>query len=98
VPRQQRAGGGQTTPTAATAVRYRVLDEALPGRPPLAQTQDYQAALYQIDRLHSQWYDQLDANDEGGAGACLALVVAPVDAAGVTGPVCHRSIVNSGAS
>ena len=71
-----------------------VLDAELPDRPPLAHADDHDAALYVLDTVQTEFYDQLDANGEGGHPAQLALALAPVDATGTVGPPCFWVTIN----
>jgi hypothetical protein len=77
-----------------TAPGFVVLDLHVPGRPTLGEAGDYDAALLVLDAVQEQFYDQLDANGEGGNAIQLALVVAPVDATGAVGEPCYWSTVN----
>ena len=57
-----------------------------PARPaPLAEAGDYDAGLLALAAVQEQFYDQLDANGEGGGRVRLALALAPVDATGLIG-------------
>lgn len=83
-----------TTPSmAASAHGCVILDHELPDRPPLGQAEGYDAALRVLASLQEQFYAQLDSNGEGGHDPELALIIAPVDAAGI-GPACYWHIVN----
>ncbi len=81
-------------PVPTTAPGYRVLDLDLPDRPPLAEAEDYDAALRLLTGVQEAFYDQLDANGEGGGPVRLALVLIPVDATGAVGPPCYWAIIN----
>jgi len=70
-----------------------VLDFDLPDRPPLAAAGDYAAGLLTL-AVQEAFYDQLDANGEGGARVRLALTLAPVDVTGAIGPPCYWAIIN----
>jgi hypothetical protein len=71
-----------------------VLDAALPARPPLGHADDYDAALHVLAAVQTEFYDQLDANGEGGHTAELALSLARIDAAGAVGPACYWVTIN----
>ncbi len=74
------------TPTPPTTTPgYVVLDADLPDRPPLAHADDYDAALHVLAAVQAEFYDQLDANGEGGHTAQLALALATIDATGTIG-------------
>jgi hypothetical protein len=45
---------------------YEIRDHDLPDRPPLATAPDYSAAVAEVERLHEEFREQLDANGEGG--------------------------------
>jgi hypothetical protein len=77
-----------------TTPGYQVLDQALLLRPSLARADDYDAALHLLEVLQREFYDQLEANGEGGACAELALAIVPVDATGTVGPPVYWSIIN----
>lgn len=84
-----------TPPRVPTTVPgFVVLDADLPDRPPLGHAGDYDAALCVLSAVQEEFYDQLDANGEGGHTAHLALALAPVDATGTLGPPCCRVTVN----
>jgi len=44
--------------------------------------------------VQETFYNQLDANAEGGHNAELALAIAPTDAIGTIGPVCYWAIIH----
>ncbi len=71
-----------------------VLDFELPERPPLGHAADFGAALDVLAAVQGEFYDQLDANGEGGHHPELALSIAPVDATGGIGPACYWAIIN----
>ena len=50
--------------------------------------------LLALAAVQEEFYDQLDANGEGGARVRLALILAPVDATGAIGPPCYWAIIN----
>jgi hypothetical protein len=54
---------------------FQIRDLDLPERPALARVDGYTAALGEVDRLHQRFYDQLEANGEGGFQAHQRLVV-----------------------
>lgn len=56
--------------------------------------EDYAAALRALTAVQEQFYDQLDANGEGGHNPELAPAIAPVDASGTIGPACSWAIIN----
>ena len=70
------------------------LDLDLPDRPPLAEAGDYEAGLRTLAAVQEGFYDQLDANGEGGGRVRLALTLAPIDAGGTISPPCHWDIIN----
>ena len=82
------------SPRPATVPGFVVLDLDLPARPPLAAAGDYEAGLLTLAAVQAGFYDQLDANGEGGGRVRLALTLAPIDAAGTIGPPCHWVIIN----
>ena len=84
----------QTPPPTAAGSGFVVLDLELPERPPLGHAGDLDAALGVLAGIQEQFYDQLDANGEGGFRAELALSIAPVVATGVVGPACYWAIIN----
>ena len=84
----------QTPPPTAAGSGFVVLDLELPERPPLGHAGDLDAALKVLSDLQEVFYDQLDANGEGGFRAELALSIAPVDATGDIGPACYWAIIN----
>ena len=84
----------QTPPPTAAGAGFVVLDFELPERPPLGHAGDLDAALDVLASVQEEFYDQLDANGEGGLRAELALSIAPVDATGTVGPACYRAIIN----
>ncbi len=77
-----------------TTPGFVVLDAALPDRPPLAQADDYEAVLYVLAAVQEEFYDQLEANAEGGHTAGLVLSLAPIDATGTIGPPCYWAAIN----
>ena len=81
-------------PVPTTAGSFVVLDLDLPDRPPLAEAGDYDAGLLALAAVQEKFYDQLDANGEGGARVRLALTLAPVDATGTVGQPCYWAIIN----
>ena len=81
-------------PVPTTVPGFVVLDADLPDRPPLAHAGDYDAALYLFSVVQEEFYDQLDANGEGGFRAELALSISPVEATGAIGPACYWAIIN----
>ena len=81
-------------PVPTTASSFVVLDLDLPDRPPLAEAGDYDAGLLALAAVQEEFYDQLDANGEGGARVRLALILAPVDATGTIGAPCYWAIIN----
>ncbi len=81
-------------PVPTIAPGFVVLDLDLPERPPLAEADDYKAGLHMLTAVQEEFYDQLDANGEGGHRARLALIVAPIDATGAIGPACYWAIIN----
>ena len=84
----------QTPPPRAAGSGFVVLDLELPGRPPLGHAGDLDTALGVLAGVQEEFYDQLDANGEGGFRAELALSIAPVDATGAIGPACYWAIIN----
>ncbi len=81
-------------PVPATTHGFVVLDFELPDRPSLGHAEDYAAALRALTAVQEQFYDQFDANGEGGHNPELALAIAPVDATGTIGPACSWAIIN----
>jgi hypothetical protein len=81
-------------PVPTTNPGFVVLDAERPDRPPLAHAGHYEAALYVLSVVQEEFYDQLDANGEGGHTVHLALALAPVDATGTVGPPCHWVTIN----
>ena len=81
-------------PVPTTAGSFVVLDLDLPDRPPLAEAGDYDAGLLALAAVQEEFYDQLDANGEGGVRVRLALTLAPVDAAGTISLPCYWAIIN----
>lgn len=81
-------------PVPATVPGFVVLDADLPDRPPLAHAGDHNAALYVLTVVQQEFYDQLDANGEGGHTVQLALAVATIDATGAIGPPFHFETIN----
>lgn len=83
-------------PVPITAPGFVVLDLDLdlPDRPPLAEADDYEAGLHMLAAVQEEFYDQLDANGEGGHRVRLALTLAPRDATSTIGPACYWSIIN----
>ena len=84
----------QTPPPTAGGSGFVVLDLELPERPPFGHAGDLDAALGLLASVQEEFYDQLEANGEGGFRAELALSIAPVDAAGAIGPACYWAIIN----
>ena len=82
------------TPPPPAGPGFVVLDFELPDRPPLGHAGDLDDAVDVLAALQEQFYDQLDANGEGGFRAELALSIAPVDATGTIGPACYWAIIN----
>ena len=82
------------SPRPATVRGFVVLDLDLPDRPPLAEAGDYEAGLLSVAAVQEEFYDQLDANGEGGGRVRLALTLAPIDAGGTIGPPCYWAIIN----
>ncbi len=60
-------------PVPTTVPGFVVLDADLPDRPPLGHAGDHDAALYVLSDAQEEFYDQLDANSEGGHTAHRAL-------------------------
>lgn len=84
-----------TPPTVAcSGSGFVVLDLELPERPPLGHAGTLDAALGVLAGVQEKFYDQLDANGEGGFQAELALSIAPVDATGTVRPGCYWAIIN----
>ena len=81
-------------PIPTTVPGFVVLDLDLPDRPPLAEASDYEAGLLTLAAVQAGFYDQLDANGEGGGRVRLALTLAAIDAGGAIGPPCHWAIIN----
>lgn len=81
-------------PVPTTTPGFVVLDAGLPDRPPLGHADDYDAALHVLAAVQTEFYDQLDANGEGGHTAELALSLAPIEATGTVGPPCHWVTIN----
>ena len=77
-----------------TAPGFVVLDADLPDRPLLAYAGDYDAALYLLTVVQEEFYDQLDANGEGGHTVHLALALATIDATGTIGSPFHFETIN----
>jgi len=84
----------QTPPPTAAGAGFVVLDFELPERPPLGHAGDLDGVLDVLADVQEEFYDQLDANGEGGFWAELALSIAPVDATGAIGPACYWAIIN----
>ena len=84
----------QTPPPTAAAAGFVVLDFELPERPPLGHAGDLDAALVVLAGVQEEFYDQLDANGEGGFRAELALSIAPVDATSAIGRACYWAVIN----
>ena len=82
------------TPPPPGGSGFVVLDFELRGRPPLGHAGDLDEALGVLAAVQEQFYDQLDANGEGGFRAELALAIAPVDATGAMGPAIYWAIIN----
>jgi hypothetical protein len=81
-------------PAPTTTLGFVVLDAELPDRPPLSHAVDYEAALHVLSAVQEEFYDQLDANGEGGHTVHLALAVAPVDANAAIGPPLYFETIN----
>lgn len=81
-------------PVPTTTPGFVVLDLDLPDRPPLGEADDYDAALPVLATVQETFYDQLDANGEGGHRARLALIVAPIAPTGAIGPACYWAVIN----
>ena len=81
-------------PVPTTAPGFVVLDLDVPDRAPLAEAGDYDAGLLTLTAVQEEFYDQLDANGEGGSRVRLALTLAPIDATGTIGPPCYWPIIN----
>ena len=81
-------------PVPITVSGFVVLDADLPDRPPLAHAGDYDAALYVLSVVQQEFYDQLDANGEGGHTVHLALALATIDATGTIGAPFHFETIN----
>lgn len=79
-------------PTAVPG--FVVLDADLPDRSPLAHAGDYDAALYVLSVVQEEFYDQIDANGEGGHTVHLALALATIDATGGIGRPFHFETIN----
>lgn len=78
-----------STPPSVPTTTYGfvVLDLDLPDRAPLAEAGDYEAGLHKLAAVQEEFYDQLDADGEGGSRVRLALTLAPVDGTGTVGPL-----------
>jgi len=83
-----------TPPPIPTTPSFVVLDADLPNHPLLGQADDYDAALHVLAAVKEEFYDQLDANGEGGHTAELALSLAPIDVTGTVGPPCYWVTIN----
>ena len=81
-------------PIPTTVPGFVVLDADLSDRPPLAYAGDYDAALYTLSVVQEQFYDQLDANGEGGHTVHLALALATIDATGTIRPPFYSETIN----
>ncbi len=81
-------------PIPPTASSFVVLDLDMPERPTLAEASDYATALRMLEAAQERFYDQIEANGEGGSRARMALTLAPRDDAGDIGPACHWAITN----
>lgn len=81
-------------PVPTTTPGFVVLDAELRDRPPLGHAGDYEAALQVLSVVQEQFYDQIDANGEGGHTVRLALALAPIDATGTIGPPFHFETIN----
>ena len=81
-------------PVPTTVPGFVVLDADLPDRPPLAEAGDYNAALDVLSVVQEQFYDQLDANGEGGHTVHLALALATIDATGTIGAPFRFETIN----
>ena len=81
------------SPHAATVPGFVVLDLDLPDRPPLAKVGDYEAGLLALAEVQEEFYDQLDANGEGGGRVRLALTLAPTDVTGTVGPPGYWALI-----
>ena len=81
-------------PVPTTVPGFVVLDLDLPDRPPLAEADDYDAGLLALAAVQEEFYDQLDANGEGGHTVHFALALATIDATGTIGPPFHFETIN----
>jgi hypothetical protein len=54
---------------------YEVRDFDLPDRPPLAYADDLEDAKAAVEQLHDEFFDQLDANGEGGSRISQSLSI-----------------------
>lgn len=81
-------------PVPTTPPGFVVLDLDLPDWPPLAEADDYEAGLHMLAAVQEEFYNQLDANGEGGHRVRLALTLAPRDATGTIEPACYWAITN----
>ena len=68
---------GKSDENLDDGARFEVRDYDLADRPPLAHALDYSSALRVIQRLHQQFWDQIEANGEGAveASQCLSIVL-----------------------
>ena len=73
-----------SAPSGVDVLRFEVRDDELPDWPPLTWTDDYSAALAEVERLHEQFRDQLEANGEGGGEAWQRLSITLVACDGST--------------
>ena len=81
-------------PVPTTTLGFVVLDAGLPDRPPLGHAVDYDAVLHVLSVVQEEFYDQLDANGEGGHTVHLALAIALVNATGTIAPPFHFETIN----
>jgi hypothetical protein len=57
---------------------YEIRDVDLPGEPPVAVVEDYDAAMRAVAELHAAFHRQLDANGEGASALSQRLSVTAV--------------------
>lgn len=70
-----------------------MVDLDVPDRPPLAEAADYDAGLRTLVAVQEEFYNQLEANGEGGDRVRLALSLAPIDGTGSIGPPCYWAVI-----